>query len=179
MSIYTPVYVALGILVASLVARRLKQAVQPLRLAMADIGEELIANDNVPCETREAVKICLDMAFGARWFLVLAIIAAPLFAIIWLVKPNAVAGRYIKDDVLRLKSEEFDKLNVFVMAANNPILFAIVFFEFMIFSPLVFLGMALRGKLSMASVVSNSDKAFVRLANVERKFQRFNLTHAT
>jgi hypothetical protein len=79
-------------LAAAIVAadRRLKVAAQPLRLRLAEKGEEFLQLRNVPEQARGHVKFLLDHAFNMRSFLLLSLVSIPIIAVIFVVRPKSI-----------------------------------------------------------------------------------------
>lgn len=107
-------------------ASALLRAAQPLRLRLADIGEYLLVDPNLPRPFKRHVRFCLDTAFGMKAPLMFGLFAAPVLAIIYVVRARWIAPLRLDPTALgRQNRESFDelvRLHNKITLANNPIL---------------------------------------------------------
>jgi hypothetical protein len=84
--------VIIACIVASIVIadRRLKAAAQPLRLRLAEKGEDFLQRRGVPDQAREHTTFLLNHAFGMRWFLILSLVAVPIVALVFAVRRKPI-----------------------------------------------------------------------------------------
>jgi hypothetical protein len=128
-------------------SRRLRSAAQPLRLKLAELGEALLADPNLPKLHASCVKEQMDTAFGDRAMLVIGIIIVPFMAALILVRPDWVFAQMraqsIPNSETQAKFDEIMRLHDIITLANNPFLMLVFEFEMLLLIPLAFLIRAL------------------------------------
>jgi len=142
-----PLLVPIAFAVLFWVSWRLKRVAQPLRLSLAERGEELLANPNLPETVRSYVRMLLATAFGMRAMLIASIIIFPFFALALLIWPRlwtaAEKDLLIRDPATRADFIEVYRLHDRITFANNPILFGFLHVEMAIIAPVALLGLML------------------------------------
>jgi hypothetical protein len=141
-----------AIAVAVQAARVLSRAAQPLRLELAECGEELLRDPQLPHDIRHYVEFALDEAFGSKVFYLLAYLALPLATLLLILRAGWID--VMIPDVSELSPESrvlFDRvlgLSDKVMVANNPIMHTLLMLETSIVKPIAnLLQAALKGRL--------------------------------
>jgi len=135
--------IAFGCLAYYALQKRAAKLAQPLRLQIADIGQALLAREDLTDGVRRQVNLLLKTAFGAHVFIALVYFIAP-FAIPYLIlfrgadRVMSSMWRDTPDDV-RAAYEKMNSLHTTVMFANNPIMMFILVVEVALISALVFL----------------------------------------
>jgi hypothetical protein len=134
------------------VDRRLKVAAQPLRLRLAEKGEEFLSRPDIPETARRHVTFLLNHAFGMRTFLLAAIILIPVIAVLFVVSQRAILRSVEKLDALsptdRATFFELCRLHDRITLTNHYILLPIVEFELVLFMPLaILLRGVIRGRI--------------------------------
>jgi hypothetical protein len=137
---FVPVVVAAAAAALAFADRRLKTAAQPLRLQLADKGEEFLQVRNVPEELRDHVRFLLDHAFGMRVFLMTAFLAIPFIAVVFLVHPeplqrSALLAKQMESGA-RSAFSEICRLHDRITLANHWILLPLVEIQIVLFMPL-------------------------------------------
>lgn len=140
MSVTIEPVVIVSIIAAVAVAdRRLKAAAQPLRLRLAEKGEEFLQRRGIPDQVREHITFLLDHAFGFRWFLVLALLAVPVIALVFAVRPKPLFRHEQLDNMepeARQAFFEICRLHNRIALINHWILLPLVELEMVLFMPL-------------------------------------------
>lgn len=124
---FWPVTISILLCAAFLVAGRLKQNAQPLRLELADKGEMLLASPDASDNAKRLVRSYLDTAFSFRIRLLLAHLVIPGIAVIFAIqqirgKRDSVLFRHEKNERVHALIEDLTQLHVRITLANNPIL---------------------------------------------------------
>lgn len=118
-------------------ATALSRAAQPLRLQLAELGENLLADSTVPPSFKTHIKFMLNHAFTMRRPMYFAIIFVPIMAIIyvfrlrWLSKFNLDEKELspsVREDFI-----EMNNLHNKITLANHPLLAPFVSVEITIF----------------------------------------------
>jgi hypothetical protein len=137
---YFPIAVGAGIAILVFADRRLKRAAQPLRLRLAQKGEDFLALRDIPDSTRSHVKFLLDRAFGMRASLLLALVAIPVIAVLFVVNQRSLLKSVQKLDTLdpAVRAEFFEivRLHDRITLTNHYFLLPIVELELVLFMPL-------------------------------------------
>jgi len=171
-----PVVVALGILVLVWGHYEVVLAAQPLRLQLAEKGEQLLAKEGLPPFIRAQTEFILRTAFGSgRQLFVCAIMAIPvmvtlLFQRAWFTQ-MVQAIESLDAETKQLRTEVI-RLHNRITLANNPVLFMIVNLEVLVFSPIgLFLFAIFRKRLPLSG---DSDTL---IAAIEMRKARLNSNH--
>jgi hypothetical protein len=122
MATYAPIMIALALLGYVLLKLRLNRIAQPLRLQLADRGEALLADPNLPLHRRHFVEFELEGAFGRAGMLLFGFLAIPFLAVWCAVDSATEDDQYISNDAVRGRADEFDDLSTRIGFLNNPIL---------------------------------------------------------
>jgi hypothetical protein len=121
-------------------ATLLSRAAQPLRLRLADLGEELIADPAVPPAFKRQARFYMSTAFGMAGPLIFGIFALPVVAIIYVVRLRLITAFAFDMDRLselnRRRFLEMDRLHTRITLANNPILAFVFAIEMVILAGL-------------------------------------------
>lgn len=125
-----------GVVVAAViypvVMRVLAQALQPMRLNMADMGNDLLGSPKLTEPQKKQITSMLDDAFEWRFMLV-AVLFFPALVV------RKALGRLPQTPLDRVSDKETEKLLdrfmirlIVSLAAANPICFVILGFEFVV-----------------------------------------------
>lgn len=132
-----------------LAQRRINTFIQPLRLRMVALGNELTADERLPEHYRFGVEYEMDFAYSP-WNLVLSIVFLPVAALQMAINPKArnmaCAELDAMPEDLRRKLELFLDLANKSMYAANPLLSPVFFGELL----LVGAGVVLMGRTERA-----------------------------
>ncbi len=140
---YFPLGLAGALAIFYTVHRRLNQAVQPLRLHLAERGEALLADPELPPSARDHVEFLLDTAFGMRATLLFGIFIVPVVAALFVVR-----NRWIRTSVDKMKIQnaesrarfyELCRLHDRITLSNHPILLPIIELQLVVFMPIAIL----------------------------------------
>ena len=147
MSIPFEPIIIVSLLAAIVVAdRRLKAVSQPLRLRLAEKGEEFLQRRDISDQAREHVTFLLDHAFGFRWFLILALLAIPPIALVFAVRREPILRH---EQLGKMESDarqaffEICRLHNRIALINHWILLPLVELEMVILMPLAIISRAI------------------------------------
>lgn len=159
---------AVALLILFYVAqRRINLFIQPLRLRMVELGEELIADKRLPEHYRLGIEMELNFAYSG-WNLVLSIIFLPITAIAMLFKPKfrrEACNEYEHmPKELRREFELFLSMSNKSMYAANPLLTPLYLVELVCVGALVIaFGRSERAvRVIMAEAWENEDRMISR-----------------
>lgn len=114
------------ILTYAFLCARIATAVQPVRLQMAEIGEELIAVDDFPQIEKKFIALELERTYSSI-FMWIALIVLPI-AVVFVVVDN-IRGKKIANDAIpvgqRKQYEKFRRLSWVSRFASSPLAGAI------------------------------------------------------
>lgn len=151
MAVILPVGIAAALAVNAYLHRRLVVAAQPLRLELAERGEELLRSAGLPSRIREHVEFMLSHAFGIGWLLLAALVVAPFAIPVMIVRgemerdAQAVAALSAN---ARAEYNQLAMLHSRIVFATHPGLMTLNFLEMLLIAgPLVLLSGALSGRL--------------------------------
>lgn len=111
---------------------RLRQFVQPLRLEVAQVGEELLADPKTPDRVKRELRTIMNHSFSVR----LAVLIVVLFPLLWLTNWKRDSGSHPLD---RLDSEDrmeavgVYRKGIICIVANTPITMLLFLIEMLIF----------------------------------------------
>lgn len=134
---YTPVVVVALLCLMAFIRNKMDEAVQPMRLEMAEQGEALLRHPHLSKQVKESVRYCLDHAFGARRHLILEMMFIPFFALTVLFNmmwvKHVIDECHIDEKEARADATDFFGLYEQISWINNPLLMTITSLEFHIF----------------------------------------------
>ncbi len=134
-----PLIVVCLLIAAAASSHRLKRAAQPLRLQLAEQGEALIVDPNLPKHLRGYVRLLLESAFDNRTTLLIGLVYVPVIAIQIMLNPKAVSKRVsglsIHDKGTREKLDELRRIHDRITLANNPFLLLLLELEILVIVP--------------------------------------------
>jgi hypothetical protein len=136
---FGPVVIACLLAAIVVADRRLKAAAQPLRMRLAERGEEFLQNNGIPDQVRDHIGFLLDHAFRMRGSLILALVAVPIVAIVFAVRREPIL-RHGKVDQMDPEAREafFEicRLHSRITLINHWILYPLVELEIGLVMPL-------------------------------------------
>lgn len=149
---YAPVIAVGAFALYSVVRQKIRAAAQPLRTQLAERGEELLGDPNLPKHLHRFVRYHLETAFNDRARLIFTIFAVPLFPIFVAIFQSeffAFKRRFsIKNPDTQLLFDQVMKLHDRITFANHPLLMMLVEFEVVLFVPIPILAFSLiRGQV--------------------------------
>ena len=157
---WLPCAVVLFLIAGSLVRGRLDEAVQPLRLELADKGERLLASPDVPQEMKETLRYMLKSTFGCGFCFFVTAVALPFILLSCAFNPKSF--RSFVRDVSKLEPETraaYDDCTTLfhrIKLANHPVLQSVMTAEYAIFTPIILLGIAIRRDPIPVAIDSNA-----------------------
>jgi len=149
---FWPLLVAIAITLGVALQRQLNKAAQPLRLELADKGEHLLAQADVPVIAKRQIRYMLDTAFHSRFVLLIAIVVMPVIAVYIIIAPKRFIGSIknneIQNSELRALHHDLMELHDKITMVNHPLLWLILQIDMLIFiATAVLIAGALRGYL--------------------------------
>ncbi len=137
MSEYWPILIVLSIAIETIAKRQLNKAAQPLRLKLADGGEHLLAQPDLPAMARIHISYMLNSVFSCWLTLVIGIFMVPFVALYFAVFPRRFMASMKKHEIhnaqLRLQHSEMMELHDKITMANHPLLWMVLEIEMLIF----------------------------------------------
>jgi hypothetical protein len=137
---FLPVVISSGVLILFFADRRLKAAAQPLRLRLAEKGEDFLNRPDLPETVRRHVKFLLDHAFGMRLSLLMALFMIPAIAVLFVANQRVLLRSVEKMKLLspadRATFFEICRLHDRITLTNHYFLLPIIELEMVLFMPL-------------------------------------------
>lgn len=138
MSSMLPILLTAILILWTWAQQRLRAASQPLRLQLAERGEKLLGDPQLPTHLRQHVSFLLETAFSSRGVLIFGLVAVPVILLVSIVNPvhfqKSLAKRFtINNGETQLNFEEVNKLHSIITFSNHPILATLLDFEIAIF----------------------------------------------
>jgi hypothetical protein len=123
---------------------------------LAEKGERLLANPELPKPLRESVEFMLDTTFGNRWALAGGLVLVPIIAVYTFCRPSYFVSfmrqLHNADPEIMASYIEVERLHDRIMLANHPVLFILVEFEILLFLPVGILLFALiKGRIPIGA----------------------------
>jgi len=137
MSNLIPLFFVFALVVWTWAATRLQRAAQPLRIELAEKGERLLGDKDLPEPLRDFVRFLLDTAFSNLAALVFGVFYVPYLAVSIAISPERVTNdlrRFqIPNPETRAAFNDVMRLHDRVTLANHPILLLVVEIEILFF----------------------------------------------
>lgn len=180
-----PILIVALLIFGTWAQQRLRMAAQPLRLLLAERGERLLGDPELPPLLRGQVEFLLETAFGCHAALIFGFFAVPVILFLSVLNPRrfyaSLAKRFtIKNGDTRLVFEELNRLHGRILFANHPIMATLLDFEIAFFLLLSVATIALiHGKMSEAGgYISLKSLIEVKEQEYRDKYRRFTLKAA-
>ncbi len=175
---FFPLAVVIALFIFSFVNRRLKRAAQPLRLRLAEKGEEFLAKPDLPKPMREHVEFLLKSSFNMRGSLLLAIVMIPIIAFLFVVRHRylrrSVDKLNVTDQATRASFYDLCRLHDRITLTNHIFLLPIVELELVLFMPLA---IVLRG-IVQGTVPETGGRESVITFIEDKRIHGFHFSHA-
>lgn len=144
-----PVTLATGAVLVALAAYRLKVGAQPLRLELAEKGEQLLASGHLPLKTKAYVESLLDSAFSDRGALLFLLVAVPVNSVAGIFRDDfwgASGEPPIRDAETRELFLDVNGLHFRIQLANHPVLMLLLLVDVLVFTlPAILIRTLIRG----------------------------------
>src|SRR5215469_12440518 len=140
-----PIAIVIALIVVSLTCQRLQKSAQPLRLQLAEKGERLMGDPNLPSNLVPFVSFLLDTAFKMRAILLIGIFYVPYLWVRVLVVPDKVERDAVQFQIqnpeTRVKFDDVVRLHNKITLANHPFLYTFLELEMTILMlPVIIIG---------------------------------------
>ena len=139
---YLPIIVVISFMLASWGRHEARKRVQPLRLELAGMGETMLRRTDVPDVIKDFVQLLLSSAFSLRGTMIGAVFVMPFLCIWVTLNPKVIEDEDRAIGSLKpTVSKQYAHLCTIhrkIVAANHPVLYALVQVEIWLFLGLAF-----------------------------------------
>lgn len=139
--------ISAGLIIAYMyIGHSIRRYVQPIRLELAEVGETLLADDEVPDGTKRTIKTILNALFSMR----MAVLLLILHPVAWFLRPRHGNGRLPEsvDEDLRREIVDFYRKGALCIVANSPITLVLFMLEVVVVDVLLRVTNGISGTVS-------------------------------